>query len=600
MYTNIGVLLIMFSIPARLQRLGNASSTKDKPGYYYKVNGSYQSKTFNSYYQSCLSFAKSLLAIDFPVDGKICILAFNRPEWIIADVGTMMAGGVPAGIYQTCSPEEVEYIVSHSEAEIVVVENQDQWKKVQVNLSKLPNVKHVVLMEGSDPSGWENVDERTLSWNDFIERGASIPDSNVQSRLDNLKEDQAATFIYTSGTTGPPKAVMLSHENLMFTADQAVNLTELHAEDCTISYLPLSHIAEQVFTIHGPITAGSPVYFAESIDKLPDNLKEVRPTVFFGVPRIWEKFHAGISGKLSQATGVKAKLASWAMQVGRAYHNAKNQGKEPSLSLSLQYKLANKLIYSKVKPAIGMDRARVCVSGAAPISQEILEFMSGLDLVIHEVYGQSEDSGPTSFNKPGQTRFGSVGPAFPGVEIKIAEDDEILVRGKNVFLGYYKNKEATDETLIDGWLHSGDLGKIDDEGYLYIIGRKKEIIITAGGKNISPKNIESDIKDIPQVSQAVVIGDRRKYLSALITLDMEAVGNVQNAHEDTAILEQVQKGIDTVNSRLARVENIRKFKILPRDFTIEDGELTPTLKIKRRIVYDNWADTIESIYAEDK
>jgi long-chain acyl-CoA synthetase len=591
---------MMLSIPARLQKLGTDPATKDKPGYYSKKNGTYQSETFGSYYNSCLAFAKSLLAIDFSENAKICILAFNRPEWIVSDVGTMLAGGVPAGIYQTCSPEEVSYIVSHSEAEIVVVENQDQWKKVQANVGSLPNLKHIVVMQGSDPSNWQDVDERTLSWDAFLSLGSSIPEDQVQSRLDGLEPNRPATFIYTSGTTGPPKAVMLSHENLTFTADRAVSLTELHANDCTISYLPLSHIAEQVFTIHGPITAGSPVYFAESIEKLPDNLKEVRPTVFFGVPRIWEKFHAGISGKLGLATGFKEKLASWAMKVGRAYHSNKNANKEPAFSLSMQYKLANKLIYSKVKPAIGMDRARVCVSGAAPISQEILEFMSGLDLVIHEVYGQSEDSGPTSFNRPGKTKFGSVGPAFPEVEIKLAEDEEILVRGKNVFLGYYKDKEATDKTLIDGWLHSGDLGKIDEEGYLYIIGRKKEIIITAGGKNISPKNIESDIKDIPIVSQAVVIGDRRKYLSAIITLDMEAIGNVKNAHEDTAIREKLQKGIDVVNSRLARVENVRKFKILPRDFTIEDGELTPTLKIKRRIVYENWSDTIESIYAEDQ
>ena len=589
----------MLSIPSRLQKLGTDSQSKDRAGYFCKEQGRYQPRSFASYYQSCLDFAKSLLAIEFPEDGKICILAFNRPEWIIADVGTMMAGGVPAGIYQTCSPEEVAYIVGHSEAEVVVVEDKLQWEKVHQNLKELPNLKYIVTMEGQDPSDWEHVTQ-TLSWNAFLELGTDIPDAQVQERLDALTPNRPATFIYTSGTTGPPKAVMLSHENLTFTADNAVSLTELHADDCTISYLPLSHIAEQVFTIHGPITAGSPVYFAESIDKLPDNLKEVRPTVFFGVPRIWEKFHAGISGKLSQATGFKAKLAKWAMKVGRAYHNSKNQGRESSLSLSLQYKMANTLIYSKVKPAIGMDRARICVSGAAPISQEILEFMSGLDLVIHEVYGQSEDSGPTSFNRPGRTKFGSVGPAFPEVEIKIAEDDEILVRGKNVFLGYYKDKEATDKTLIDGWLYSGDLGKIDADGYLYIIGRKKEIIITAGGKNISPKNIESDIKDLPLVSQAVVIGDRRKYLSALITLDMTAVGDVANAHEDEKIRAEIQKGIDQVNSRLARVENIRKFKILPRDFSIEEGELTPTLKIKRRIVYTNWEHTIDSIYAEDQ
>ncbi|RMH51861.1 MAG: long-chain fatty acid--CoA ligase, partial [Bacteroidetes bacterium] len=369
--------------------------------------------------------------------------------------------------------------------------------------------------------------------------------------------------------------------------------------------------AEQVFSIHGPISAGGYISFAESIERVPDNLKEVQPTVIFGVPRIWEKMHAKVSASLAEATGLKKKLVDWARKVGAAAVALRNRGEEPTGSLALQYALADRLLFSKVKPLMGLGNARVCVSGAAPIAREVLEFFAGLDIVIHEVYGQSEDTGPTTFNRPGRTRYGTVGPRIPGVEVEIAEDGEILVRGRNVFLGYYKNPEATAETLADGWLHSGDLGAFDDDGFLQITGRKKEIIITAGGKNIAPKNIESALKNLPLVSQAVVIGDRRKFLSALVTLDPEAAADFASRHgldgaelhRNERVIAELQRGIDEeVNPRFARVEHIRKFTILHRDFSLDDNdrgkaELTPTLKIKRSVVSKNFAAEIEAMYA---
>jgi len=400
--------------------------------------------------------------------------------------------------------------------------------------------------------------------------------------------------------------VMLSHQNLIWTASIARELVGSTADDCSLSYLPLSHIAEQMFTIHGPIVAGSAVYYAESIEKVPDNLKEVQPTIVFAVPRIWEKFYAGVTAKLSLATGVKAKLVAWAMNVGKQVYPLKNAGKSPSGFLALKYKLANKLIYSKLATALGLGRARVMVSGAAPIAKEILEFFATLDLTIMEVYGQSEDCGPTTFNVPGRVRFGTVGPTIPGVEVKIADDGEICVRGPNVFLGYYKDKAATDATLIDGWLHSGDLGSFDEDGFLSITGRKKDIIITAGGKNIAPKNIEAALKNTPLVAEAVVIGDRRKFLSALLCLDPDAVEryatthevDAASAHENAQIREEIQKAVDGVNTLFARVEHIRKFHILHRLLTIEDGELTPTLKVKRNVVHEHFSDQIEAMYSE--
>jgi long-chain acyl-CoA synthetase len=372
----------------------------------------------------------------------------------------------------------------------------------------------------------------------------------------------------------------------------------------SLSYLPLSHIAEQMFSIHGPVTMGGSLYFAESIEKVPENIKEVQPTLFFGVPRIWEKFYAGVSGKLKQATGAKKALVEWAMDVARDVNTLKLRGQEPSGVQALQYKLALKLVFQKLKTAIGMSRARVCVSGAAPIAQDVLEFFLGLDLIVSEVYGQSEDTGPTSFNLPGNMRLGSVGTKLPGVDVKIGEDGEIIVKGPNVFLGYYKEPDATAETLQDGWLHSGDLGKFDSDGFLWITGRKKEIIITAGGKNISPKNIEESLKNTAPIIDAVVIGDRRKFLSALIVIDAVVADGIAGTsgtdiaalRENAAVIAAVQKGVEEANKTLARVETIKKFHITHRAFTIEDGELTPTLKIKRRVVYKNFATEIDKMY----
>ncbi len=593
----------MDTIPARLAK--QARTRGDQPALFSKIDGAWKPTTWKQYDERVTQVAKALVALGFEPGDTTAILGFNTESWVVFDLGTMRAGGACAGVYTTCSPPEVRYIVDHAEAKVVLVENAAQWKKLEAEWANLPHVKKVVLMERATPVD----DERVLAWEAFIALGADVPDSTIEERMAALEPDQVATFIYTSGTTGPPKAVMLSHRNLAWTASCAVDeLAHLTPSDTGLSYLPLSHIAEQMFTIHAPITAGSSVYFAESIEKLPDNLREVAPTILFGVPRIWEKFYAKVNAKLSTATGLKKMIADWAMGVGREVSAVKMRGGQPSGLLGLKYAIADKLVFSKAKPNMGLQNARVCVTGAAPISAEILEFFSGLDLVIQEVYGQSEDCGPTSFNLANCAKFGTVGKPLPGTEVKIADDGEILVKGPHVFLGYYKDQAATDETLIDGWLHTGDLGAFDEEGFLKITGRKKEIIITAGGKNIAPKNIEAALKDIDIVSQAVVIGDRRKFLSALITLALEEDATrafaekhgvpLEELHAHEATRAYIQQCIDErVNPQFARVEHIRKFAILPRDFSIEANELTPTLKIKRKYVNENWADTIEAMYA---
>lgn len=581
--------------------LNQADRRPDAPALFEKRDGIWRAITYRTYAESVKRVGRSLLALGFQPKDTACILGFNRPEWVYLAIGTMAAGGAGAGIYTTSSPAEVGYIVGHAEAKVVLVENEAQWAKVEKVLHELPKLERVVLMRGA------KVDHpKVLAWDAFLALGDAVSEERLLERIHALEPSGLATLIYTSGTTGPPKGVMLSHENLSFTAGVAKRIADARPSDCSLSYLPLSHIAEQMFSIHGPISIGSSIYFAESLEKVPDNLKEIQPTIFFGVPRIWEKFHAGISSKLTQAKGTKKRLVEWARRVGSRVSDLRTRGHEPAGLLAVEYRLAKKLVFDKLKPAIGLGRARFCVSGAAPIAKEVLEFFATLDIIVLEVYGQSEDTGPTSCNLNGKAKLGTVGPAIDGVEVKIAGDGEILVRGPNVFLGYYKEPEATAETLVDGWLHSGDLGSFDSEGFLSITGRKKEIIITAGGKNIAPKNIESALKNHPLIAEAVVIGDRRKFLSALITLDPDAATTFANEHglsagdlhDAPAIRDSIQKAVDEVNVELARVETVKKFTILKRPFSIDTGELTPTLKIKRKVVHSNFSTEIEAMYAD--
>ncbi len=587
------------SIPARLQKRGETHG--HEVAHYTKSGSSWEPTTYKEFADEVKQAAKALIHLGLEPQHTVCILGFNRSEWVVFDVAAMSAGGAPAGIYTTCSPPEVQYIIDHAEARIVLLENEEQWAKVEAELDNLPKLEHVVMMKGAKVEH-----DKVMSWEDFLAKGDEVEDAVFDERLGAIDPNQLATLIYTSGTTGPPKGVMLSFSNLTETSNLVGKVVEVGSDDSTLSYLPLSHIAEQMFTIHLPITYGVQVYFAESIDKVADNIKEVQPTVVFGVPRIWEKFYAGVTAKMKEATGMKKRIADWAQRVGREANAIKNQGKQPSGFLAWQYNTANKLVYSKVKPALGLGRARYCISGAAPIAKEVLEFFSGLDVIILEVYGQSEDSGPTTFNQPGNAKFGSVGPAVPTVEVKIADDGEIVVRGPNVFLGYYKDEAATNDALVDGWLHSGDLGKFDERGFLNITGRKKDIIITAGGKNIAPKNIEAALKNTPFIEEAVVIGDRRKFLSALLFLDQEAAKKwaSENGEPTTDLRNNaklkalIQADVDGVNKLFARVEHIRKWTVPAKPLSIEGGELTPTLKVKRAKVNAHYEEDIESMYAE--
>ena len=588
------------SVPSRLMQRGRQHPSD--PALWTKdSSGAWRSTNWGDYAREVRTAARAMMALGFEKKDTVCILGFNRAEWVVFDVASMAAGGAPAGIYTTCSPTEVQYIIDHAESKLVLVENAAQWDKIAKERERLPRLQHVVFMKGAAVPN----DPMCLSWQAFLDKATGTTEEALDERLAALEPDQTGTFIYTSGTTGPPKAVMLSHTNLTWTADCAKTLIDAQPNDVSLSYLPLSHIAEQMFSVHGPISHGIQIYFAESLDKVPDNLREVQPTVIFGVPRIWEKMHAKMFDAMSKATGAKAKILAFARGVGRRVSALAFTGQKPTGLLALQYKIANKLVFSKVKAMAGLTRTRICVSGAAPISAEVLEFFSQLDIRIHEVYGQSEGTGPSTFNRLGATKLGTVGQTIPGCTVKIGSDGEILVKGPNVFLGYYKDPAATSETLIDGWLHSGDLGEFDPDGFLKITGRKKEIIITAGGKNIAPKNIEASMKDFSEglVTEAMVIGDRRKFLSAVVTIDPDKAKAVPGAgsgpaHDDPAVIAAVQRAITRTNEEYAQVEHVRKFRILPRAFTMENGELTPTLKLKRKVAAQNWSAEIEAMYAE--
>lgn len=587
------------TIISRLHEQGRTRPSA--PAYYEKIGDTWVPSSWREYISQVRQAGRALIALGVEPETNVAILGFNRPEWSIMLLATMTANAAGAGVYATNSPQEVQYIVNHAGCRVILLENEEQWAKIDQVRDELPDLRHVILMRGTEID-----DPLAMSWEAFMAKGDEVEESALDERISAIRLEQEATLIYTSGTTGPPKAVMLSHENLAYTAKGAITMFDLGANDRELSYLPLSHIAEQTYTVYGSVTAAYPVYYAESLEKLLDNLQEVRPTLFFGVPRVWERFYNGVVATLAETTGPRAKIADWAMGIGRQVSDLRNRGEEPSGLLAAQYNVANRLFFSKVKGALGLDGVTAAFVSAAPINPDILVFFSGLDLIVHEIYGQSEGSGPTTVNRRGATKFGSGGLPFVDSEVTLAEDSEVLLKGNNVFMGYYDDPEATANTMIDGWLHSGDLGQFDDDGFLYIVGRKKEIIITSGGKNIAPKNIEAALKTLPLVSEAVIIGESRKFLSALLTLDPDAAARFaaenglegQVLHENPLVIAEIQRGIDEkVNPQFARAENVRKFAVLPRNLTVEDGELTPTLKIKRRVVYEHFEDEIESMYA---
>lgn len=586
------------STPARV--LENGETKPDAPAYVFHDGAGWVTRNWRDYAGEVRQAGRALLALGFEKDQSVAILGFNRPEWTIMAHGAMMAGGKPAGIYWTSAPPEITYILQHSESPVYLVENTEQAHKALELKAECPNLSHIIVMRGAEAP------EGTMSWDAFMALGTEDHEADLLARLDALEEHGVATLIYTSGTTGPPKAVMLSHGNIAWSASALIGMFGRSEGDRSLSYLPIAHIAEQQASVHNHAAAGGTLWFARSMETLADDIKACRPTIFFGVPRVWEKMAETIQGRLAEATGTKAKMARWAMDTARQVNLAAIEGKSVSPLLKAQKAIADKLVLSKVKDALGLDKSRMLISGAAPISPEVLRFFAGLDLVVYEGYGQSETSAPSTFNGPGNVRLGSVGKLVPGMQSRVTEEGELLVKGPNVFKGYMKNNDATaDSFTAEGWMRTGDVVNIDEDGFVFITGRIKDIIITAGGKNITPANLETDLMNIALVEHAVVVGDAKPYLAALLTLSADGLAAFAKKHalegdlrQHPKVLEALQEGVDQLNTRHARVENIRKFAILPGAFSVEGGELTPTMKVKRKVVIERNREIVESLYAK--
>jgi long-chain acyl-CoA synthetase len=579
---------------------------KDENAYFSLVNENWHPVTWHEYHELVRQFAKSLLSLGFKSDSKVAILGFNQLEWVVAAIGTQYAGGISVGIYTTSSKEEVSYVADHSDSEILVVENLARFREqVQDIRASLPKVKLIVLMSN------EKCEEAGLiGFSQFMALGHNISDADLDERQKGIDPNNAATMIYTSGTTGRPKSVMLSHASIAWTVRVTVQSWRCGPWDKMVSYLPLAHVAEQMFTIYAPIDCGVQSYFAPSFEALRQTLVDVEPTVFFGVPRVYEKIYEVIREGLSEKSAATKKVIEYFSSMSSNYYRARNAGRMPSFWTNSIYQFGAKKIFYQLRKKIGLANARVCVCGAAPISKDVLSFFCGLDIPIYEVYGQSENAGPASFNLPGQSKIGAVGRALAGSEIKIADDGEILIKGPHVFLGYYKDDAATKEVLKGEWLYTGDIGTIDQEGFLRITDRKKDLLITAGGKNISPQNLESMLKQLPYVQSAVVIGDSKKYLCALLSPDMESMrkkavlmgknsGDAMSLVHEQSIQEEIQKELEVINKRLAPVEQIKRFSLLPHEFSVDSGEFTPTMKVKRKFVNQKYQSVIEKMYGKD-
>lgn len=564
--------------------------------------------TWSEYGERVCSTACAMAEMGFRAGDKVAILAANCPEWLWVDMAAMCLGGAGAGIYPSDLRDQVEYITEHSEARFLFVDSLEQLAKTDSFRSDMDSLTAVVVFHVDEAQLPD--DPKVISYDAFLERGRARMESDpgwVEGVARAVEPASFGMMVYTSGTTGRPKGAMYSHRNIIFEAE--VIADELGSEgSTTISFLPLCHIAERLQGELVAIYSGNTVKFARSIDTLREDLVTVRPSLLVVVPRLWEKFYAAIRVRQSQMTGVAAWLFGQTLAVGAKVRDLRNRGEAVTGLLAWQWSVLDRLVAQKLKIGLGLDRCVAFASGAAPLSAEISAYFGALGIDIREVYGQTESVGVLTANPEGGVRPGTVGKALPGVELRISEQGEVLARGDLVFLGYYKSPEATAEAIdSQGWLHTGDVGEICDEGYLRITDRLKDIIVTAGGKNVAPQNIENLLKAYPGISQVVVIGDKKPYLVALVTLDEsdlerlteglpDAGQSVAELATSPAVIERIQGYVDEVNTRLARYETIKYFEMLPRDLSIEEEEITPTLKVKRRVVQRKHAPLIESMY----
>jgi long-chain acyl-CoA synthetase len=542
-----------------------------------KHRGVWRETTWAQYAERAAHVGLGLAALGVEPGDKVAVHAENRPEWVLTDMGAQGLGAVVTGIYPTSPAAEVEYLLGHSESVVLVAEDEEQLDKALAVRERLPRLRRIVVIDPRNIRGLAD-DPMLMTFSELEALGRERDRAEWERRVAALDPQGTAIIVYTSGTTGPPKGAMISHANLMAAADVFTQLYDVGPDDEVLSYLPLCHIAERLFSVIDAIAAGYVVNFGEGGESFMQDLRDVQPTFFLGVPRVWEKMLATVEIKMQDASWLKRRIhaAGW-----------------------VRWPLREKL---------GMSRCRIALSGAAPIAPQVLEAFHELGVPIREGYGQTENTAVCTFTPADDVRIGTVGKAAPGVELKIAEDGEILTRSAGVFQGYFKDPEATARAIDpDGWLHTGDVGELDEDGFLTITDRKKDIIITAGGKNISPSEIENRLKVSPYVREAIVIGDRRRFLTALIGIEADTVGDwatrrglpfttYADLSRKDEVRELIAGVVDEVNADLAQVEQIKRFALLDKELDHEDGELTATLKVKRRAIEEMFADEIEALY----
>lgn len=582
----------------------NAIESYDKQDLLiHKKEGKYVSFSSRDFAATVKYFSLGLGELGLEAGEKLVIFSENRPEWVMTNCANMCLGGVSVPIYTTLSAEQIQFIIEDSDSTIVVFSSPELWEKLKGIRHSLTKVTHYITFEAE-------AHEEILSFQDVVDKGKKRAEAEPErfvNRALSIKPDDLACIIYTSGTTGSPKGVMLTHGNLASNLKAVCQIIEFSDKDTSLSWLPLSHSFEHLVTI-AYIHKGVTIAFAERPETIIDNLAEIRPHLLTSVPRLYEKFYSGIMDNVLNSSPVKRRIFFWALKTGKKHSQKKLTSQKISSFLEWKRKIAHKLVFSKIIAKTGR-RIRIFVSGAAPLSKNIADFFGAIGMIVLEGYGLTETSPAISLNTFENVKFGTVGKPVPGVEVKIAEDGEILAKGPNIMKGYYKKEAETAEVFDGEWFKTGDIGFVDKDGFITITDRKKDIIVTAGGKNVAPQLIENLLKTNPFIANVLVLGDRRKFISALIVPDYEKLESyakdnsihyagrddlVQNAHIKKMMAEQ----IDMCTKNLAKYEKIKKFALLDRDFTIDEGELTPTLKVKRNIIEKKHSSLIDSFYAD--
>lgn len=580
----------------------------DRVAMRKKEYGLWHDITWNAYFANVRNVACALMFMGLERGDCAAIIGDNSPEWVYADLGIQCCGAAATGVYATNAWPQVQYVVENSESKFFFVENEEQLDKWLHFKDATPHLIKVIVWDTEGLRQFQ--DPMVITFDELLQIGQQAFDENPQmldERIAEIEPEDLSVLIYTSGTTGPPKGAMLTHRNCLWMGHAITSNNPMTTRDEVMSFLPLCHIFEQLFTVLGHITVGHIVNFIESPDTVADNMVEISPTVGHAVPRIWEKYYSAIMIRMSDATWFKRMVFGRALKIGKKRADLRMDFKRVPVYIEFLYQLAHFAVFRKLRERMGFDRMRMAYSGAAPIAPEILHFFQSIGVNLVEGYGQTEGTGVTTVSRLGRVKFGCVGEPLEGVELKIAADGEIMVKSPSVFKGYFKNPQATRETIVDGWLHSGDVGEIDEDGYLKITDRKKDIIVTAGGKNITPQYIENKLKASLFINDAVVIGDRRKFLSCLIMIDEDNVVKFAQDHKiqfstykdltgNGEINQLIDQEIKSVNETLSRVEQVKKFTILPKKLYEEDGEVTPTMKVKRKYINEAFADLIEAMY----